>query len=51
MARAYNLGHIIFELYNDLVQAPFATSKTKLDISYNKFGIPVASRVAEQLKT
>ena len=46
-----NLGHNILELYNALVQIRFATSKTKLDIEYNKLGIRVASRVAKQLKT
>ena len=40
----------IFELCAVLVQAQFATSKTKLDIWHNKLGIQVLSRVAEQLK-
>ena len=44
-------GHNILELYNILVQIPVATSKMKLDIQYDKLGMRVASRVAEQLKT
>ena len=43
--------HNIFELYSVLVQARFATSKTKLDIQYNKLGIRVAARLVEQLST
>ena len=39
------------DLYNVLVQVPFATSKTKLDIYYDKLGRHVASQVVEQLKT
>ena len=39
------------ELYNVLVQARNATSKTKLDVWCKKFGIRVPSRVAKQLKT
>ena len=31
----YNPGHNILELYSVLLQVRFATSKTKLDISYN----------------
>ena len=34
-----------------LAQVCFATSKTLLDIYYEKLCVPVASRVAEQLKT
>ena len=47
----YNLGHNILEVYYVLVQVQFATSKTKLDIQYNKLGIPVASRADELRKT
>ena len=47
----YNPGHDILELYNVLVPIQVTTSKTKLDIQYNKLGIRVASRVAEWLKT
>ena len=41
----YNPGHNILELYNVLVQVRFATSKMKIDIWYNKFGLRVASRL------
>ena len=37
--------------YDVLVQFQFATSKANLDISYNKLGIQIVSRVAERLKT
>ena len=46
----YNHGHNILELYSDLVNVQFATSKTKLDISHKKLNIRVASWVTEQLK-
>ena len=39
----YNPGHNILELYNVLVQVRFATSKMKINIWYNKFGLRVAS--------
>ena len=45
-----NPGHNILELYNILVLIKFTTSKTKLDIQYSRLGIPVASRLAKQLK-
>ena len=35
----------VLELYSVLVQVQFATSKTKLDIYYNKLSIQVALRV------
>ena len=47
----YNLGHIILELYNVLIQIRLTTSKTKRDIWYSKLGIRVVSRVAERRKT
>ena len=49
----YNLGHNILELYNNLVQASFTTSKTNLDMwyKYNKLSILVASRVGKRFKT
>ena len=47
----YNAGHNILELYNGLIQVRVNTSKTKLNIQYNKLGIRVASLVAERLKT
>ena len=40
----------LWELYNFLLHIQFATSKTKLDIYYNKLGVKVAERVAERLK-
>ena len=43
--------HNILELYNILVQILFTISKKKLDIQYSKFGIRVASQVAQRLKT
>ena len=46
-----NLAHNILELYDVLVQARFATGKTKLYIYYNKLGIRVVLRVAERLNT
>ena len=46
-----NAGHNILELYNGLIQVRVNTSKTKLNIQYNKLGIRVASLVAERLKT
>ena len=49
--QTYNPDHNILELYNSLVQIRFTKSKRKLDIQYNKLGVRVASRVAEQLKT
>ena len=39
------------ELSNILAQVRLTASKTKLDIQYSKLGIPVASGVAERLKT
>ena len=39
------------EFFDVLVHARFATSKTKLDIYYNKLCMWVASRVAKRLKT
>ena len=47
----YNLGHNILALFNNLVQVRIATSKTILDIYYNKLDTRVASRVAKRLKT
>ena len=46
-----NPGHNIMKLHNVLALFQFATSKTKLDIYYNKSGIRVASRVAKRPKT
>ena len=46
-----NSGYNILELYNILVKIRFTTSKRKLDISYSKLGIRVASRVTKRLKT
>ena len=46
-----NTGDNNLELYSSLVQVRFAPNKTKLDISYNKLDIRVASRIAERLKT
>ena len=46
-----NPGHNIWALFNNLAQVGIATSKTMLDIQYNKLGTRVASRVAERLKT
>ena len=45
-----NPGHNILKLSSVLVQDRLATSKAILDIWYNKLGIRVLSRVAEQLK-
>ena len=47
----YNPGHNILVLFDNLAQVRIVTSKTKLDIYYNKLGTWVASRVTEQLKT
>ena len=47
----YNPGHNILALFNNLAQVRITTSKTILDIKYNKVGTRVASRVAERLKT
>ena len=44
----YNSGHNILALFNNSAQVRIATSKTILDISYNKFGARVASRVAKR---
>ena len=42
---------IIFRnIYSVLVQVQIPTSKTKLDILYNKVDVKVVSRVAERLK-
>ena len=49
--RIYNYSPNILELHNILVQVRFATSKTKLDIKYNKLRLKVASQVAARLKT
>ena len=45
----YNPGYNIYELYNILVEISFTTRKTKLNISYSKLGVRVASRVTEGL--
>ena len=45
----YTPHYNIFELYNVLVQVRFTTSKTKLEIQYDKLDIRVVSRVNEQL--
>ena len=45
----YNPGHGILALFNNLVQVRVTTSKTILDIQYNKLGTRVASRVVERL--
>ena len=37
-------------LFNNLADVLISTSKTILDVLYNKLGIRVASRVAERLK-
>ena len=48
----YNLGHNILALFNNSAQVRIATSKTILDIYYNKLDTRgVALRVAERLKT
>ena len=47
----YNPGHTILELYSVIFQVLLATSKTKLDIFYNKLGARVPSRVSERHKT
>ena len=41
----------ILALFENLIQVGVATSKTTLDIYYNKLGTRVASRVAKRLKT
>ena len=46
----YNPDLNILALFNNLAQIRIATSKTILDIKYNKLGTRVASRVAERLK-
>ena len=43
-------GHNILARFNNLAQVRIATSKTILDMQYNKLGTRVASR-AELLKT
>ena len=43
--------HNFSELYSVFVQARFTTSKTKLDIQYNKLWIRVALGGTEGLKT
>ena len=45
-----NVGHIILELCNVLIQIHLATSEPKRDNSSSKIGIRVASRDAERLK-
>ena len=45
----YYLGHNTLELYSVLVLVRFATSKTKIDIYYNKLGLRDASLVAKRL--
>ena len=42
----YNPGHNVLALFNNSAHVRITTSKTILDIDYNKFG----TRVAEQLK-
>ena len=46
-----NSGHNILELCSVLVQVWFATSKMKIDLSYNELGIWVVSQFAKGLKT
>ena len=46
-----NPGQKILELYNVLAQIRFPTSKTKIDIEFNKPGIQVALRNSVQQKT
>ena len=47
----YNTVHNILEFYKALVQAPFTTSKAKLDIFRKKLYIWVASWAAKRIKT
>ena len=44
-----NTVHLI-EFYTVLVQFPFLTSKTEIDIYYKKLYVRVVSLVVEQLK-
>ena len=46
----YNPVHNIWGFYKVLIQFPFNSSKTELDILYKKPYIPVASRVGERLE-
>ena len=47
----YNFGRNILLVYCVTFEVCFATSKTGLDLCFNKPCIPLASRVPEQLKT
>ena len=48
---SYNLEQNTCRLFHFLVQFVFTTSETELDYYHQKVNIPVASQVAEQLKT
>ena len=46
----YNHGHNILELYSDLVNVQFATSKTKLDISHKKLIYELLHELPDNLR-
>ena len=47
----YSPGHCILKFQKVLVQVPFNTSKTELEIKYKKLHMQVASQVTERPKT
>ena len=50
-AKIHNLGQNICRPFDFLAQFVFTTSETELHYHHPKVNIPVASRVAEQIKT